>query len=120
MADLKSALESALPEVAAASSFPSFVTSANGAPLSLEMLSGPFGSACCTWKRPCMIPTSGTNWLLLCSTKRMSRSPTLNFGASVTFDQLVGDAELIFQGTVTDVRSQWIGEGAERAVVSFI
>src|ERR1700674_516673 len=37
-----------------------------------------------------------------------------------TFDQLVGDAELIFQGTVTDVRSQWIGEGAERAVVSFI
>ena len=37
-----------------------------------------------------------------------------------TFDQLVGDAELIFQGTVTDVRSQWIGDGAERAVVSFI
>ena len=37
-----------------------------------------------------------------------------------TFDQLVNDAELIFQGTVTDVRSQWIGEGAERAVVSFV
>ena len=37
-----------------------------------------------------------------------------------TFDQLVSDAELIFQGTVTDVRSQWIGEGAERAVVSFV
>ena len=26
-----------------------------------------------------------------------------------TFDQLVSDAELIFEGTVTDTRSEWTG-----------
>jgi hypothetical protein len=36
------------------------------------------------------------------------------------FDQLVTRAELIFQGEVTDVRSQWIGEGAEHRIVSFV
>ena len=30
-----------------------------------------------------------------------------------TFDQLVGQAEIIFQGTVTEVRSVWEGEGAQ-------
>jgi hypothetical protein len=35
-----------------------------------------------------------------------------------TFDQLVTDAELIFQGTVTDARSQWTGAGAERRIVT--
>lgn len=35
-----------------------------------------------------------------------------------TFDQLVGDAELIFQGKVTALRSQWIGGGAERHIVT--
>src|SRR2546425_469890 len=29
-----------------------------------------------------------------------------------SFDDLVGRAEMIFQGTVTDVRSEWTGEGA--------
>ena len=37
-----------------------------------------------------------------------------------TFDQLVNQAELIFQGTVTDVKSQWTGEGAQRHIVSFV
>ena len=37
-----------------------------------------------------------------------------------TFDELVNEAELIFQGAVTDVRSQWTGEGAERRIVSDI
>lgn len=37
-----------------------------------------------------------------------------------TFDQLVSDAELIFQGTVTDARSQWAGEGAERHIVTYV
>ncbi len=37
-----------------------------------------------------------------------------------SFDQLVGQAELIFQGTVTDVRSQWVGEGAQRLIVSYV
>lgn len=35
-----------------------------------------------------------------------------------TFDQLVSDAELIFQGKVTASRSQWIGAGAERHIVT--
>jgi hypothetical protein len=37
-----------------------------------------------------------------------------------TFDQLVTDAELIFQGTVTDARSQWTGEGAERHIDTYV
>jgi hypothetical protein len=37
-----------------------------------------------------------------------------------TFDQLVGEAELIFQGTCTDVKSQWTGEGAQRHIVTFV
>jgi hypothetical protein len=35
-----------------------------------------------------------------------------------TFDQLVSDAELIFQGTVTASRSLWIGGGSERHIVT--
>jgi hypothetical protein len=37
-----------------------------------------------------------------------------------TFDQLVRDAEFIFQGTVTDKRSEWMGEGAQRHIVSYV
>jgi hypothetical protein len=37
-----------------------------------------------------------------------------------TFDQLVNDAEFIFQGNVTDVRSQWIGEGGQRQIVTYV
>ena len=37
-----------------------------------------------------------------------------------SFDQLVQQAELIFEGTVTDVKSQWTGEGANRRIVSFV
>jgi len=37
-----------------------------------------------------------------------------------TFDELVGYAELIFQGTVTDVKSERIGEGAERRIVTYV
>jgi hypothetical protein len=37
-----------------------------------------------------------------------------------TFDQLVRDAELIFEGTVTGVRSEWAGQGAERNIVSYV
>jgi hypothetical protein len=37
-----------------------------------------------------------------------------------TFDQLVNDAELIFQGTVTEMHSQWTGEGAERHIVTYV
>ena len=37
-----------------------------------------------------------------------------------TFDQLVGQAEVIFQGNVTKVNSQWVGEGGERHIVSYV
>ena len=37
-----------------------------------------------------------------------------------TFDELVGRAELIFQGTVTDVRSEWTGEGKQRHIQSYV
>ena len=37
-----------------------------------------------------------------------------------TFDELVSQAELIFQGEVTDVKSQWVGEGAQRRIVSYV
>jgi len=37
-----------------------------------------------------------------------------------TFDQLVSEAEVIFQGTVTDVNSQWVGEGADRHIMTYV
>jgi hypothetical protein len=37
-----------------------------------------------------------------------------------SFDELVTRAEVIFQGTVTDVQSQWTGEGAERHIVTYV
>jgi hypothetical protein len=37
-----------------------------------------------------------------------------------TFEQLVGQAELIFQGTVTDSRSVWEGEGGQRHIETYV
>lgn len=37
-----------------------------------------------------------------------------------SFDELVEQAQLIFQGTVTDVQSQWAGEGTQRHIVSYV
>ena len=37
-----------------------------------------------------------------------------------SFDELVSRAELIFQGSVSGVRSQWIGEGAQRRIVTYV
>ena len=37
-----------------------------------------------------------------------------------SFEQLVQQAELIFQGTVTDVRSIWEGEGAQRHISTYV
>jgi hypothetical protein len=37
-----------------------------------------------------------------------------------SFDQLVNQAEVIFQGNVTKVASEWIGEGAQRHIVSYV
>ena len=37
-----------------------------------------------------------------------------------SFDQLVANAEVIIQGTVSDVQSQWTGEGAQRHIVTYV
>ena len=37
-----------------------------------------------------------------------------------TFDELVARAQLIFQGRVTDVQSQWTGEGGQRHIVTYV
>jgi hypothetical protein len=37
-----------------------------------------------------------------------------------SFDDLVDKAEVIFQGNVTDVKSQWVGEGSQRYIVSYV
>jgi hypothetical protein len=48
----------------------------------------------------------------------------INLSASTvvppTFDQLVQQAEVIFQGTVTNVRSIWEGEGAQRHIDTYV
>jgi hypothetical protein len=37
-----------------------------------------------------------------------------------TFDELVDQAETIFQGDVTNVKSEWVGEGAQRHIMSYV
>jgi hypothetical protein len=37
-----------------------------------------------------------------------------------TFDQLVNDAELIFEGTVTEARSEWTGQGGQREIMTYV
>jgi len=37
-----------------------------------------------------------------------------------SFDELVSRAQMIFQGSVTDVRSEWTGEGAQRHIMSYV
>ncbi|HSH38605.1 MAG TPA: hypothetical protein VK993_07450 [Chthoniobacterales bacterium] len=37
-----------------------------------------------------------------------------------SFDELVDQAQLIFQGTVSDTQSQWAGEGASRRIVTYV
>ena len=36
------------------------------------------------------------------------------------FDHLVSRAQVIFEGDVTAMQSQWIGEGAEHRIVTFV
>ena len=55
--------------------------------------------------------------LCLCLAVSAARATTV---IPPTFDELVGQAELIFQGTVTDVKSQWAGEGGQRHIVSYV
>lgn len=54
---------------------------------------------------------------LLLASASVARSTTV---IPPTFDELVSEAQLIFQGSVTGVRSEWLGEGAQRRIVSYI
>ena len=36
------------------------------------------------------------------------------------FEELVSRAEVIFEGEVTDLKSQWIGEGSEHRIVTYV
>jgi hypothetical protein len=59
---------------------------------------------------------------LLCVTAVIALNATARATTVIppSFDQLVGQADLIFQGTVTNVRSQWTGEGANRHIESYV
>jgi hypothetical protein len=37
-----------------------------------------------------------------------------------TFDELVAEAEMIFEGTVKETKSEWTGEGADRHIVTYV
>ncbi len=37
-----------------------------------------------------------------------------------TFDELVSRAQIVFEGRVTGLKSQWIGEGAEHRIVTYV
>ncbi len=37
-----------------------------------------------------------------------------------SFDELVAQAQVIFEGTVTETQSQWAGEGASRRIVTYV
>jgi hypothetical protein len=37
-----------------------------------------------------------------------------------TFNELVDEADAIFQGSVTSVKSQWVGEGAQRHITTYV
>ena len=51
---------------------------------------------------------------------------SLGFVATATtvippnFDELVSRAQVIFEGEVTDLHSQWIGEGAQHRIVTYV
>jgi hypothetical protein len=64
-------------------------------------------------KKPCFFLTLTCLFLALSPAQGTTVVPP-------TFDELVSQAEVIFQGAVTDVRSQWTGEGAQRCIVSYV
>lgn len=56
--------------------------------------------------------------LAICSLAAVSASATTVIPP--TFDELVGRAEFIFEGTVKDVRAQWVGEGSQRHIMTYV
>lgn len=58
--------------------------------------------------------------LLLAGLTFITQSARATSVIAPTFDQLVADAEVIFQGSVTNVQSQWAGEGGQRHIVTYV
>ena len=59
-------------------------------------------------------------WLLiplLCTFAFTARATTV---IPPSFDQLVKRAQVIFEGDVTGMKSQWIGEGSEHRIVTYV
>ena len=54
----------------------------------------------------------------LCAVFALSTQATTVIPPS--FDELVDQAQIIFQGTVTDAQSQWAGEGGNRRIVTYV
>jgi len=59
---------------------------------------------------------------LLCAASVIALNATARATTVIppSFDQLVGQAQVIFQGSVANVRSQWTGEGANRHIESYV
>lgn len=55
--------------------------------------------------------------LLAAATIQLSSATTV---IPPTFEQLVSQAQVIFQGEVTGVKSEWAGEGGQRHIVSYV
>lgn len=58
--------------------------------------------------------------LLICVLSAASVKTDATTVIPPTFDQLVDRAEMILQGTVTEVQPQWTGEGAQRHIVTYV
>ena len=61
-----------------------------------------------------------TSLLVLASALAFSAPAKATTVIAPSFDELVARADTILQGTVTDVKPQWTGEGAQRHIVSYV
>jgi hypothetical protein len=61
-----------------------------------------------------------TNYLLAAAMAALFPAAQATTVIPPTFDELVSQAEVIFQGDVTNVKSEWVGEGAQRHIMSYV
>lgn len=64
-------------------------------------------------KTPCLLALAACVTLTFSTARATTVIPP-------TFDQLVNEAEVIIQGNVTDVKSQYTGEGSQRHIVTYV
>ena len=55
--------------------------------------------------------------LIICGTLGVASATTV---IPPSFDELVSEAEIIFQGSVTNLQPQWEGQGAQRHIVTYV